>query len=138
VQPDDHLILFLTDRRHSKPSRNSSKAPPLLVKDILLRSAHVFALVMMVFAVTMLGPRGAWLVWATTRIVVIRISGLATFALGACYGWPPGASSANSKDSDGLMLVALDLGRAARSRGLSAVAFLAHQFHRCYFEAASG
>ena len=57
VQPDDHLILFLTDRRHIEAVEKLFQgSASFLVKDILLPVAHVFALVMMVFAATMLAP----------------------------------------------------------------------------------
>ena len=57
VQPDDHLILFLTDRRHIEAVEKAlSRLSVLSVKDMLLPVAHVFAMVMMVFAVIMLAP----------------------------------------------------------------------------------
>jgi len=45
VQPDDHLILFLTDRAISKPSKKLFKAPPLFCERHLLPVVVRIALV---------------------------------------------------------------------------------------------
>ena len=84
------------------PHRSRRKAVPglrlLFVKDILLPVAHVFALVMMVFAATMLAPL-VMAVWELDPALwSFVISALATFVLGrAAVARPRAASSASSK-----------------------------------------
>ena len=65
------------------------------MKDILLPVAHVFAMVMMVFAVTMLAPL-IMAVWALDPALwSFVISSFATFALGALLWLATRASGAS-------------------------------------------
>src|SRR5258708_30608888 len=71
----------------SPPYRSRRKAVPrlrlFLVKDILLPVAHVFALVMMVFSVTMLAPAGMAVWGLDPALSSFVLSALAAFVLGA-------------------------------------------------------
>jgi trk system potassium uptake protein TrkH len=108
------------------------------VKDILLPVAHVFALVMMVFAVTMLAPL-VMAVWALDPAVwSFVISALATFALGATLWFATRRFKRELKTRDGLMLVALTWVALPAVAGFPLWHFLPINFTDAYFEAASG
>jgi trk system potassium uptake protein TrkH len=108
------------------------------VKDTLLPVAHVFALVMMVFAVTMLAPL-VMAVWALDPAVwSFVISALATFALGATLWFATRRFKRELKTRDGLILVALTWVALPAVAGFPLWHFLPINFTDAYFEAASG
>jgi trk system potassium uptake protein len=108
------------------------------VKDTLLPVAHLFALVMMVFSVTMLAPlvMAAWqmdpALWAFV------ISALATFVLGALLWLATRRFKRELKTRDGLMLVALTWVALPAMAGFPLWSYLPIDFTQAYFEAASG
>jgi trk system potassium uptake protein TrkH len=108
------------------------------VKDILLPVAHVFALVMMVFAVTMLAPAGMAVWGDDPALWSFVISGLATFALGALLWLATRRFKRELKTRDGLMLVALTWVALPAVAGFPLWHFLPINFTDAYFEAASG
>jgi trk system potassium uptake protein len=108
------------------------------VKDILLPVAHVFALVMMVFAVTMLAPL-VMAVWGLDPALwSFVISALATFILGALLWLATRRFKRELKTRDGLMLVALTWVALPAVAGFPLWHFLPINFTEAYFEAASG
>jgi trk system potassium uptake protein TrkH len=108
------------------------------VKDILLPVAHVFALVMMVFAATMLAPL-ILAVWALDpALSSFIISALATFVLGAVLWLATRRFKRELKTRDGLMLVALTWVALPAVAGFPLWHFLPINFTQAYFEAASG
>ncbi len=108
------------------------------MKDILLPVAHVFALVMMVFAVTMLAPL-VMAVWELDPALwSFIISALATFVLGALLWLATRRFKRELKTRDGLMLVALTWVALPAVAGFPLWHFLPINFTDAYFEAASG
>ena len=108
------------------------------MKDILLPVAHVFSLVMMVFAATMLAPL-VMAVWALDpALSSFVISALATFALGALLWLGTRRFKRELKTRDGLMLVALTWVALPAVAGFPLWNFLPIDFTHAYFEAASG
>ena len=108
------------------------------MKDILLPVAHVFALVMMVFAVTMLAPL-VMAVWELDPALwSFVISALATFVLGALLWLATRRFKRELKTRDGLMLVALTWVALPAVAGFPLWHFLPINFTDAYFEAASG
>jgi trk system potassium uptake protein TrkH len=108
------------------------------VKDILLPVAHVFALVMMVFAVTMLAPL-IMAVWQLDpALSSFVISAVATFVLGALLWLATRRFRRELKTRDGLMLVALTWVALPAVAGFPLWHFLPINFTDAYFEAASG
>jgi trk system potassium uptake protein TrkH len=108
------------------------------VKDILLPVAHVFALVMMVFAVTMFAPL-VMAVWQLDPALwSFVISALATFVLGALLWLATRRFKRELKTRDGLMLVALTWVALPAVAGFPLWHFLPIDFTKAYFEAASG
>jgi trk system potassium uptake protein TrkH len=108
------------------------------VKDILLPVAHVFALVMMVFAVTMLAPL-VMAVWGLDpALSSFIISALATFAIGALLWLATRRFKRELKTRDGLMLVALTWVALPAVAGFPLWHFLPINFTDAYFEATSG
>jgi trk system potassium uptake protein len=108
------------------------------VKDILLPVAHVFALVMMVFSVTMLAPAGMALWGLDPALWSFVMSAFATFALGAVLWLATRRFKRELKTRDGLMLVALTWVALPAVAGIPLWHFLPINFTRAYFEAASG
>src|SRR6202034_4590663 len=109
-----------------------------LVKDILLPVAHVFALVMMVFSVTMLAPL-VMAVWALDAALwSFVISALATFILGALLWLATRRFRRELKTRDGLMLVALTWVALPAVAAMPLLIYLPLNFTQSYFEAASG
>jgi trk system potassium uptake protein TrkH len=108
------------------------------VKDILLPVAHVFALVMMVFAVTMLAPLVLALWGLDGALWSFVISALATFVLGALLWLATRRFKRELKTRDGLMLVALTWVALPAVAGFPLWHFLPIDFTEAYFEAASG
>jgi trk system potassium uptake protein len=108
------------------------------VKDILLPVAHVFALVMMVFAATMLAPliMAVWQLDAALSSFVI--SAFATFVLGALLWLATRRFKRELKTRDGLTLVALTWVALPAVAGFPLWHFLPINFTDAYFEAASG
>ncbi|MGC1388117.1 MAG: potassium transporter TrkG [Steroidobacteraceae bacterium] len=108
------------------------------MKDILLPVAHVFAMVMMVFAVAMLAPL-IMAVWALDPALwSFVISSFATFALGALLWLATRRFRRELKTRDGLMLVALTWVALPAVAGFPLWNYLPINFTRAYFEAASG
>ncbi len=108
------------------------------MKDILLPVAHVFAMVMMVFAVTMLAPL-IMAIWALDPALwSFVISSFATFALGALLWLATRRFRRELKTRDGLMLVALTWVALPAVAGFPLWNYLPIDFTRAYFEAASG
>jgi trk system potassium uptake protein TrkH len=108
------------------------------VKDILLPVAHVFALVMMVFSVTMLAPAGIAVWELDPALWSFVISALATFILGALLWLATRRFKRELKTRDGLMLVALTWVALPAVAGFPLWHFLPIDFTKAYFEAASG
>jgi trk system potassium uptake protein len=108
------------------------------VKDILLPVAHVFAMVLVVFAVIMLVPcvMAAWQFEPALWSFVI--SGFATFVLGALLWLATRRYRRELKTRDGLMLVALTWVALPAVAGIPLWNYLPIDFTRAYFEAASG
>ncbi len=110
----------------------------LSVKDTLLPVAHVFALVMMVFSVTMLAPL-VMAVWQLDPALwAFVISAVATFVLGALLWLATRAFKRELKTRDGLMLVALTWVALPAVAGFPLWSYLPINFTDAYFEAASG
>jgi trk system potassium uptake protein TrkH len=108
------------------------------VKDILLPVAHVFALVMMVFAATMLAPL-VMAVWGLDpALSSFVISAVATFVLGALLWLATRRFRRELKTRDGLMLVALTWVALPAVAGAPLWHYLPINFTDAYFEAASG
>ncbi len=108
------------------------------MKDILLPVAHVFALVMMVFAVTMLAPL-VMAVWELDpALSAFIISAVATFVLGALLWLATRRFKRELKTRDGLMLVALTWIALPAVAGFPLWKYLPINFTDAYFEAASG
>jgi trk system potassium uptake protein TrkH len=108
------------------------------VKDSLLPVTHVFALVMMVFAVTMLAPL-VMAVWGLDPALwSFVISALATFVLGALLWLVTRRFKRELKTRDGLMLVALTWVALPAVAGFPLWHYLPINFTDAYFEAASG
>jgi trk system potassium uptake protein TrkH len=108
------------------------------VKDILLPVAHVFAMVMMVFAVTMLAPLIMAIWELDPALWSFVISAFATFALGALLWLATRRFKRELKTRDGLMLVALTWIALPAVAGFPLWNYLPIDFTRAYFEAASG
>ncbi len=108
------------------------------MKDSLLPVTHVFALVMMVFAVTMLAPL-VMAVWGLDPALwSFVISALATFVLGALLWLVTRRFKRELKTRDGLMLVALTWVALPAVAGFPLWHYLPINFTDAYFEAASG
>jgi trk system potassium uptake protein TrkH len=108
------------------------------VKDILLPVAHVFAMVMMVFAVTMLAPLIMAIWELDPALWSFVVSAFATFALGALLWLATRRFKRELKTRDGLMLVALTWIALPAVAGFPLWNYLPINFTRAYFEAASG
>jgi trk system potassium uptake protein TrkH len=108
------------------------------VKDTLLPVAHVFAMVMMVFAVTMLAPLIMAIWELDPALWSFVISGFATFMLGALLWLGTRRFRRELKTRDGLLLVALTWVALPAMAGFPLWNFLPINFTRAYFEAASG
>ncbi|GAC1305224.1 MAG: potassium transporter TrkG [Steroidobacteraceae bacterium] len=108
------------------------------MKDILLPVAHVFALVMMVFAATMLAPL-IMAVWELDPALgSFILSAVATFLLGAVLWVATRRFKRELKTRDGLMLVALTWVALPAVAGFPLWQYLPINFTDAYFEAASG
>ena len=108
------------------------------MKDILLPVAHVFALVMMVFAATMLAPLILAIWGLDEALQSFIISALATFVLGALLWLATRRFKRELKTRDGLMLVALTWVLLPAVAGFPLWDYLPINFTDAYFEAASG
>jgi trk system potassium uptake protein TrkH len=108
------------------------------VKDTLLPVAHLFALVMMVFSVTMLAPL-IMAVWQLDPALwAFVISAAATLFLGALLWLGTRRFKRELKTRDGLMLVALTWVALPAVAGFPLWSYLPINFTDAYFEAASG
>ncbi len=108
------------------------------MKDILLPVAHVFAMLMMVFAVTMLAPLVMALFDFDPALGAFASSAVATFVLGALLWLATRRFKRELKTRDGLMLVALTWVALPAVAGFPLWNFLPINFTDAYFEAASG
>ncbi len=108
------------------------------MKETLLPVAHVFAMVMMVFAMTMLAPL-VMAVWGLDPALwSFVISALATFVLGALLWLATRRFKRELKTRDGLMLVALTWVALPAVAGFPLWHYLPINFTDAYFEATSG
>jgi trk system potassium uptake protein len=108
------------------------------VKDILLPVAHVFSLVMMVFAATMLAPL-IMAVWGLDPALwSFVVSAFATFVIGALLWLATRRYKRELKTRDGLMLVALTWVALPAVAGFPLWNYLPINFTDAYFEATSG
>ncbi len=108
------------------------------MKDILLPVAHVFALVIMVFSVTMLAPL-ILAIWSLdAALLSFVISAVATFLIGGFLWLTTKRFKRELKTRDGLLLVALTWVALPALAGLPLWHYLPLNFTRAYFEAASG
>ena len=108
------------------------------MKDILLPVAHVFAMVMMVFAATMLAP-SIMAVWEMDPALwSFILSAVATFVLGGLLWLATRRFKRELKTRDGLMLVALTWVVLPAVAGFPLWKYLPINFTDAYFEAASG
>jgi trk system potassium uptake protein TrkH len=108
------------------------------VKDILLPVAHVFAMVMMVFAMTMLAPLIMAIWGLDPALWSFILSAVATFVLGALLWLATRRFKRELKTRDGLMLVALTWIALPAVAGFPLWKYLPINFTDAYFEAASG
>jgi trk system potassium uptake protein TrkH len=108
------------------------------VKDTVLPVAHLFALVMMVFAAAMLAPLVLALWQQDAALLSFVISALATFILGALLWLGTRRFKRELKTRDGLVLVALTWVALPAVAGFPLWHFLPVNFTQAYFEAASG
>jgi trk system potassium uptake protein len=108
------------------------------VKDILLPVAHVFSLVLMVFAGTMLAPL-ILAVWGLDpALASFVVSAFATFVIGALLWMSTRRYKRELKTRDGLMLVALTWVALPAVAGFPLWHYLPIDFTDAYFEATSG
>jgi trk system potassium uptake protein TrkH len=108
------------------------------VKAILLPVAHVFAMVLMAFAATMLVPLVMAIWQFDPALWSFLESGLAAFALGALLWLVTRRFKRELKTRDGLALVALTWVALPAVAGMPLWHYLPINFTRAYFEAASG
>jgi trk system potassium uptake protein TrkH len=108
------------------------------VKAILLPVAHVFATVLMAFAVTMLLPLVMAIWQFDPALWSFLLSGIATFTLGALLWLLTRRFRRELKTRDGLTLVALTWVALPAVAGLPLWHYLPINFTEAYFEAASG
>jgi trk system potassium uptake protein TrkH len=108
------------------------------VKDILLPVAHIFALVIMVFSVTMLAPLVLSIWGLDPALWAFVLSALITFLIGALLWLGTRRFKRELKTRDGLMLVALTWVALPAVAGLPLWGYLPINFTDAYFEAASG
>jgi len=108
------------------------------VKQTILPVAHVFALVIMGFAATMLAPL-ILAIWGRDRALwSFVISAVATFAIGAALWLATRRYKRELKTRDGLLLVALVWVALPAVAGFPLWHYLPIDFTHAYFEAASG
>jgi trk system potassium uptake protein TrkH len=108
------------------------------VKEILLPVAHVFALVIMVFAGTMLAPLILAIWQLDAALWSFVLSAGATFVIGALLWLGTRRFKRELKTRDGLMLVALTWVALPAVAGFPLWSYLPINFTDAYFEAASG
>ncbi len=108
------------------------------MKQIILPVAHVFAMVMMVFAGAMLAP-AVFALWVLDPALLSFVSSAAaTFTLGALLWLATRRFKRELKTRDGLMLVALTWVALPAVAGFPLWSYLPINFTDAYFEAASG
>ena len=105
---------------------------------MLFPVAHVFAMVLMAFAVTMLAPLVMAIWQFDPALWSFLLSGLATFALGALLWLATRRFKRELKTRDGLTLVALTWVALPAVAGMPLWHYLPINFTQAYFEAASG
>jgi trk system potassium uptake protein len=108
------------------------------VKDTLLPVAHVFAMVMMVFAAIMLAPMVMAFWQFDPALWSFFISGFGAFLLGGLLWLSTRRFKRELKTRDGLMLVALTWVALPAVAAMPLWNYLPLDFTRSYFEAASG
>ena len=108
------------------------------MKTIILPVAHVFAMVIMVFAAAMLAPL-ILAIWGMDRALwSFVISAAATFLIGALLWLATRRFKRELKTRDGLLLVALTWVVLPAVAGFPLWHYLPIDFTHAYFEAASG
>ena len=108
------------------------------MKQIILPVAHVFAMVMMVFAGAMLAP-AVFALWVLDPALLSFVSSAAaTFTLGALLWLATRRFKRELKTRDGLMLVALTWVALPAVAGFPLWHYLPINFTDAYFEATSG
>jgi trk system potassium uptake protein TrkH len=108
------------------------------VKSILLPVAHVFAMVLMAFAATMLVPLIMAIWQFDPALWSFLESALGAFGLGALLWFSTRRFKRELKTRDGLALVALTWVALPAVAGMPLWHYLPINFTRAYFEAASG
>jgi trk system potassium uptake protein TrkH len=108
------------------------------VKDVLLPVAHVFALVIMVFAATMLAPLILAIWGLDAALWSFVVSAFATFVIGALLWVGTRRFRRELKTRDGLLLVALTWVALPAVAGFPLWSYLPINFTDAYFEATSG
>jgi trk system potassium uptake protein len=108
------------------------------VKDTLFPVAHVFAMVVMVFAAIMLAPMIMAFWQFDPALWSFFISGVATFLIGGLLWLATRRYKRELKTRDGLMLVALTWVALPAVAAMPLWNFLPINFTQSYFEAASG
>ncbi len=108
------------------------------MKDILLPVAHVFSLVIMVFAASMLAPLILAIWGLDPALWSFVISAFATFVIGALLWLATRRFKRELKTRDGLMLVALTWVALPAVAGFPLWHYLPINFTDAYFEATSG
>jgi len=108
------------------------------VKQTILPVAHVFALVLMGFAATMLAPLILALWGQDLALLSFVLSAVATFVIGAALWLATRRYKRELKTRDGLLLVALTWVALPAVAGFPLWHYLPIDFTHAYFEAASG
>ncbi len=108
------------------------------MKQTILPVAHVFALVIMGFAATMLAPLLLAIWGQDLALGSFALSAVATFAIGAALWLATRRYRRELKTRDGLLLVALTWVALPAVAGFPLWHYLPIDFTHAYFEAASG
>ncbi|HUY84681.1 MAG TPA: potassium transporter TrkG, partial [Steroidobacteraceae bacterium] len=108
------------------------------MKQTILPVAHVFALVLMGFAATMLAPLILALWGQDLALLSFVLSAVATFVIGAALWLATRRYKRELKTRDGLLLVALTWVALPAVAGFPLWHYLPIDFTHAYFEAASG
>jgi trk system potassium uptake protein TrkH len=108
------------------------------VKEILLPVAHVFAMVIMVFAATMLAPLVLSIWGLDPALLSFVVAAAATFVIGGLLWLATRHFKRELKTRDGLMLVALTWVALPAVAGIPFWISLPIHFTGAYFEATSG
>ena len=130
IQRDDHVILFLTDRRHVEVVERLFDVPRRKRRMNLLAVQRILGLLLMLFSITMLPPLGVSLYYGDGNWQPFSHAFFALLAVGALIWWPARGTRRELRVRDGFLIVALfwfvlgarRRGAAAADRGSAAVA----------------